>query len=101
MTIGDGPDRLPGSSEPRRPGPFACAARFRAASAFTLPLLGALLFWADIRAPQQIGLAQMGWRDALAIGGLLAYLRRASFAAFAAYRVLLAALILLVLVVRG
>lgn len=150
--------------------------------AFTLPLLGALLFWADSRAPQQIGLAQMSWRDALtiglaqafaiipgvsrsgvtitmgrfrtldressarfsfllsapitaaavvfksgailhipsgevplfavgvvvsgavgalAIGGLLAYLRRASFAAFAVYRVLLAVLILVVLFVRG
>lgn len=149
--------------------------------ACTLPLLGALLFWADRSAAQQRDLAEMGWRDALAIGlaqaaaiipgvsrsgvtitmgrfraldraasarfsfllsapitaaavvfkagailhipsievplfvigvvvsgavgaltigGLLAYLRRASFAAFALYRVLLAVLIVTVIAIR-
>ncbi len=150
--------------------------------AVTLPLLGLLLYLADRQAPQQVGMEQMGWRDALliglaqacaiipgvsragatitmgrfrrldrsasarfsfllsapitaaavifktgailaipageaplfavgvvvsaavgalAIGGLLAYIRRAGFAIFAAYRLALAALIVLVVVVRG
>jgi undecaprenyl-diphosphatase len=149
--------------------------------AVTLPLMGLLLYLADRNAPQQIGLEQMVWRDALliglaqafaiipgvsrsgvtitmgryrtldrtaaarfsfllsapitaaavlfkansilhipadevslfvvgvvisaavgalAIGGLLAYIRRTGFAIFAGYRVALALVILLVLVAR-
>ena len=48
-----------------------------------------------------IGVAMSGAVGALAISGLLSYIRRAGFAVFAAYRVALAVVIVLVLVLRG